>query len=187
MRINKLKILCVFAIVIASLMGSEGYSEAAFKVLNDDSLNLHQYNVDRREYIVNHHKIEIEIRKMTNADDFLTITRDGRSIHNQRISHHWGHRVFRVKDISTQREFFILDMIKRSLLMGYDEENGKWNVYVDSDNYYNAVDGEPWISVISGNLYLTYQQEGIRTKEQVYHLEWDDNANWFNYIDEGIQ
>ena len=161
--------------------------ENLFEVLNDDSLNVNQKNVDERQYIVNNHKIGVAVRKITNTDDFLTITKDESSVYNQRISNEQGYRIFRIKENHSQREFFIVDMMKNSLLMGYDEKNNSWNIYVSSDSYENTVNGEPWTSAINGRLYLTYQQDGVRTKKQVYRLEWDDNKGAFDCIDEGIQ
>ncbi len=161
--------------------------ENSFVILNDDSLNLQQKNLDERQYISSNRNIKLSVEKLTDKQTVFTVFCDENNIYSSSIYYFREYRIFRVKDMESQCEFFVLNMAKESWLMGYDKENNKWNIYISSNDYENTVKGEPWISVKNEKLYLTYQQEGIRVKQQVYRLEWDDNKGTFNCIDEGIQ
>ncbi|MBR4696450.1 MAG: hypothetical protein IKO94_10260, partial [Selenomonadaceae bacterium] len=59
-----------------------------------------------------------------------------------------GYSFMAMKDTSNSRLFFVLQSKDEAYLYGYESINGKFEVYIDSQNYLNKYHGEPRIAVM---------------------------------------
>jgi hypothetical protein len=117
----------------------------------------------------------------------FTIKRDNKIIYTKAInalSANSSIRVIRIKDTDNGRNFYIIGMqYKLKYLMGYNEKENKWKIYVDADNYYNSSDkGYYGITIHNGQLCI-YQQ-GVE-KYHRYILTLDSSSDSFVAKDEG--
>ncbi|MCR5756694.1 MAG: hypothetical protein K6F95_02140 [Selenomonas sp.] len=99
-----------------------------------------------------------------------------------------GYSLMVIKDTSTSRMFYAVQSVDQAYLYGYEGETGKFETYIDSDNYLNKYNGDSVIAVTrSGNLILAFEPAYVSSvsPNQRYSFFWDDNTLWFAYRDLG--
>jgi len=160
---------------------------AGFQTMTDTSLSLYKTNEADKSvpYSEGINKIIIRIHKVSDATDELLVYKDQVILYKQQMSHDWSYRIYQLKNSGDGRFFYVINSNKENWLMGYDTVKNKWQVYASSADFYNSVQGNPWIRERNGDIILSFHDMGKENPTQEYRLIWDSRSNWFGYEDLG--
>lgn len=172
-------LLCMFSAVTYA---------AGFQTVADISLPLYKANeTDKRvSYSEGIHQITIRIHKISESTDEMIVYKDQMPMYQKQIQHDAAYRIYRLQDFANGRFFYAINSNKGNWLMGYDAEKNIWQVYISSTDFYNSVNGNPWLCEKNGDLILSFHAMGRENPTQKYRLFWNSRANWFGYEDLGI-
>ena len=88
-------------------------------------------------------------------------------------------KVTEVKDSDSKRSFYLINtQYGNDYVMGFDRENLKWQVYIDTSRLENPDHGIPDISVRDGRLLVQYKSLIERDYAYSYEVYWDDDDHW---------
>lgn len=184
--LKKYKILCLIGFIM--VLFSNVVFAASFQTVADTFLSLYKVNEVDKSILYNEdmRKITIRIHKVATTTDEMLVYKDQTVIYQKEMPHNWSYRIYQLKNASDDRFVYAINSNKDHWLMGYDATKDKWQVYASSADFYNSVQGDPWIQEKHGDIILSFHDMGKDNPTQEYRLFWDTRSNWFGYEDLGI-
>ena len=88
-------------------------------------------------------------------------------------------KITEIRDDDSKRTFYIVNtQYGNDYVMGYDRENMKWQVYLNTSSLENPDHGIPDILVRNGRLMVQFKSLINRESAYTYYIYWDDDDSW---------
>lgn len=130
-------------------------------------------------------KIDMTYLRQGKTAQFI-VKRKGKEIFRECVPVSYLVGIHQIQNDTDGRNFFLLGLSdSEALLMGYDPQSGKWQKYINVNDFYDPLNSSfIGISVKYGELYII-QSNGLQSHR--YRLFWNSFKNWFGYDDLGTR
>ena len=184
------------AVVFSCLLffGVNVCSAGTFQLIHNAehfSENLKSDEATDESFNTNDGKIRLQFRKLKNASSdkklhgLVWLEKD--RIYDEHFPDvMYGYTFRAIKNTADSKMFFVIQSIERAILLGYSPSSKKFEVYIDSKNYYKE-NSNSWPIIIpntNGDLILAFENPS-GTVSARYIFTWDNSRQWFAYSNLG--
>ena len=183
------------AVILACIIffGANVCSAGTFQIIYDAEMftaNMKRDQAVDETFNTNDGKLRFQLRKLANSSaekrmHAIAWLNDKR-IYEEYFPDVYGEYSFRaIKNTADSRQFYVIESLERSIMLGYEPVNGKLEIYIDSRNYARNAAANPTIVALkNGDLILAFENPTQNISAR-YLFTWDKSKNWFAYSDLG--